>query len=74
MMHLSMVIVNNAESNILKSPVEGLTNAGCSGRMILLISSVPMQMVFYLLHHMALYIESKRQRRQSMRSGMGSIN
>ena len=24
MMHLSMVIVNNAESNILKSPVEGL--------------------------------------------------
>ena len=50
------------------------TNAGCSGRMILLISSVPMQMVFYLLHHMALYIESKRQRRQSMRSGMSSIN
>ena len=58
----------------MRAKKEIATNAGCSGRMILLISSVPMQMVFYLLHHMALYIESKRQRRQSMRSGMSSIN
>ena len=47
----------------MRAKKEIATNAGCSGRMILLISSVPMQMVFYLLHHMSLYIESKRQRR-----------
>ena len=29
-MHLSMVIVNNAESNILKSPVEGLATLSIS--------------------------------------------